>query len=549
MAAMADDLGAEIMENIKLGYVHGRTPEVSFVPKPHSFIAGNWDLTTLGSDTPFLATAHPAPWNYIARVPIIFYGRPYVPSGKTVYDHVDIAGIARTYADLLGVDRFDAEGKPLDVFTRTKTKDPKVIFSIVIDGGGWNALQEHPDSWPVIRSLSRHGTTFVNADIGSAPSITGAVHATFGTGDYPAVHGLPGNQMRAPDGENVDTWLQQADGRYLREPTVSEAWDEQNDNKPVVGTVSYEGWHLGMIGRGSLSPGGDKDVAALWEVGVAEEGEEAVPEGWWVNEDYYTLPRSVRTTDFETLERYEEGLDPRDGIRDGTWFGQTVEELQESTTRPGTPAFARFTGDTVVDTMREFEVGRDGVTDMFWVEMKMPDFAGHIWNMTEPEEADVLREVDTQVGRFVRELDRSAGRGRYVLMISADHGQQPLPDLNGGWRINTTEFENDLEAEFGDVVEKVTPIDIYLDLDAIDSGKVDTEEMARWIGTYTIGDNIPAARPGAELVPRGLRDETIFAAAFSADYLNGLTDEDIQGFGDSEYEEGDLTVSRAGEEE
>ena len=89
---------------------------------------------------------------------------------------------------------------PLPGLDQPDRTPPKAIVTVVIDGGGWNALQAHPDSWPNIAGLMRDGTTYTNATIGSAPSITGALHANFGTGTYPVTHGIPGNQMRGPDG-------------------------------------------------------------------------------------------------------------------------------------------------------------------------------------------------------------------------------------------------------------------------------------------------------------------------------------------------------------
>ena len=540
MDAAADAIGAEIMTAVVRGHVPGRSAEVFLVPKPHHYLAGDWELTTLGTDSPWLSTAHPSPWAYTARVPLIFYGPGLVPAGQKVYDDVTIADIAPTYAEMLGVDGLEPTGEPLtEVLGASDKRTPKVIFSIVIDGGGWNALQEHPDSWPTIAQLEDEGTSYVNATIGSAPSITGALHATFGTGVFPETHGLPGNQMRDPEGKNVDTWLENADGRYLEVPTVSELWDEQNGNKPVVGTVSYEGWHLGMIGKGSLREEGDKDVAALWHV---EDND------WWINEDYYELPDAVAETDLERLERYEEQLDPRDGLEDGTWYGHTLEELQESNVRPGTPAFVRFTGDAVIGTMRETELGSDDMTDLFWVEMKMPDFAGHLWNMIMPEQADVLRATDDEIARFKAELDRTVGRGNYILMISADHGQQPLPDYLGGWRINTNELQADLEEEFGNVVEKVSPTDVYMDMDAVEEEGLDLDEVAEWFTGYTIGENVPEDRPGADRVPESRMDDPVLAGAFSTDYLQDLDEQSIESFGDSDYEEGSFSISRDAEE-
>ena len=554
-AAMAAQVGADVMINVYRGHVPGRSGEVMLVPKPHNFLIGEWDLTTLGTAAPTMSTSHPNPWSYLARVPIILHGPGWAPQGVVDDIEIDIAALAPTYADILGgVKGFATEVDPLPQVGRRTGQcrrdqrpssggepcvvRPKVIFTVVIDGGGWNALQQHPDAWPFIDSLRETSVTYTNATIGSAPSITGALHATFGTGVYPIEHGIPGNQMRGADGGNTDAWLQDADPRYLDAPTVSELWDEQNDNEAVVGTVSYEGWHLGMIGHGALRDGADRDIAVLWE---AQDFETNQPVNeWWVNEDYYKLPGYLQDTDLETLERYEDALDGRDGLEDGAWYEKTVEELREPLIRPATPAFVRFTGDAVIDVIRNEDIGGDAVTDMFWVEMKMPDYAGHAWNMLEAEQEDVLRETDRQIARMKAELDRRVGRGNYVFAVSADHGQQPLPDNYGGWRINSRELQRDIEGRFGDVVEKVTPVDIYFDLDAVERDDVELRDVARYIGTYTLGDNVPEGSPGADLVPEGRRTELLFAGAFSTEFIASLDLQETQDLGPGEYPEGDL---------
>jgi len=548
---MAAQIGSAIMTNLYRGHVPGRSGELMLVPKPHNFLIGEWDLRSLGTDTPTMSTSHPNPWNYLARVPIIVNGKGWAPEGKVDDTETDIAALAPTYVEILGgVEGVETDVEPLPGIQRQSgpclrspgrgdpcARLPKVIFTVVIDGGGWNALQQHADSWPFMDKLRDTSTTYTNAHIGSAPSITGALHATFGTGVYPIDHGIPGNQMRGEDGKNTDTWLQNADPRYLEVPTVSELWDEQNDNEAVVGTVSYEGWHLGMIGHGAQRDGGDKDIAVLWE--AKDENDEPLNE-WFVNEDYYELPPYLQEADLETLESYEEQLDGRDGLVDGTWYGKTLEQLQEPLIRPGTPAFVRFTGDAVIDVMRNEKIGGDDITDMFWVEMKMPDYAGHAWNVTEAEQEDVIRETDRQLARMKRELDRSVGAGNYVFAISADHGQQPLPDNYGGWRINSKELQRDIVARFGDIVEKVTPVDVYFDRDALEREDIDLDDVARYVGTYTIGDNIPEAKPGADRVPEGRMEELLFAGAFTTDYFQGLTPETLGAFGDGEFPESDL---------
>ena len=533
---MATAIGAPIMEHLYRGHVPNRSGEIMLVPKPNNYLLGEWDMTTLDTNTPTLSTSHPNPWDYLTRVPIIASGAN-IEAGAANDEVADIAALAPTYADILGMDDFEADAEPLAEIVDGVAKQPKLIFTVIIDGGGWNTLQQHPESWPFIQSLRDSGVTYTNANIGSAPSITGALHATMGTGVYPNKHGIPGNQMRGPDGANTDTWQQNADPTYLEVPTVSELWDEANDNEPIVGTVSYEGWHLGMIGHGAQREGGDKDIAVLWE--AVDPGTDEPLNKWWVNEDFYELPSYFDDTDVDTLESYEEELDERDGLADDMWFGKTLDVLQEPLTRPGTPAFVKFTGDAVVDVINNEDLGGDDITDLFWVEMKMPDYAGHAWNVAEPEQADVLRETDRQMQRMKATLDRKVGEDNYLFVVSADHGQQPLADFEGGWRINNKELERDIIAQFGEgVLEKATPVDVYLDLDFVESEDIDVGDIASWLATYTIGDNIPEGAPGADRVAESRLDETVFAGAFSFEYLQGLTDDDIEGFGEGSYPEG-----------
>jgi predicted AlkP superfamily pyrophosphatase or phosphodiesterase len=435
---------------------------------------------------------------------------PGIEHGIEVDRPVDITNIAPTYARVLGLDDFKSPSEPLDEVLGSDGL--KAIVTVVIDGGGWSVLDRYPDAWPHIKRLMSEGVTYTGATIGSSPSTTGALHASFGTGFYPAEHGIPGNVLRDDNGEIVDVFYgKDSDLRHLLEPTVSELWDEQNDNDAIVGTVSVENWHLGMIGQGSLRAGGDKDLAAFWD---------RERELWFVNPDYYELPAELAPTDLAHLKALEGELDARDGTEGDGWFGHEVADVvADKNERPSTPAFAKFMGQGVVDLLRGEPIGEDDITDLIWIEMKMPDSAGHAWNVIDPEVEDVLKQTDAEVGRFIETLDSVLGRDGYLFTLSADHGQQPLPDDSEGWRINTFELERDIVAHFGAVVQDATPADLYLDADGLAAEGVSAEDVALWIGTYTIGQNLPDDAPGRELVPEDRLDETLYAAAFTGEFL------------------------------
>ena len=199
---MAESIGGPVMELLHRGHVPDRSGEIMLVPKPNNYLYGQPDLTVLGTPDFQPGTSHPNPWRYLFHIPVIFWGPGLVDPGLAVDRPVDISSIAPTYAEMLGAESLEGAGDPLDeVLRATRGKrNPKVIFNVVIDGGGWNVLREHPRAWPTIEEFRDDGTTYMNANIGSAPSITGALHATFGTGHYPLEHGFPGNQMRDPEG-------------------------------------------------------------------------------------------------------------------------------------------------------------------------------------------------------------------------------------------------------------------------------------------------------------------------------------------------------------
>jgi hypothetical protein len=128
---MAGDIGTPIMRNLYRGHVPGRSGEIVLVPKPHRYIVNDWDLRTLGSSSPDTFVSHPNPWAYLARVPLILYGPGYVPEGVRRADEVDVTGLARTYAGLLGfegpraVPHRSHPRQPRDRYLPEKTRDPK----------------------------------------------------------------------------------------------------------------------------------------------------------------------------------------------------------------------------------------------------------------------------------------------------------------------------------------------------------------------------------------------------------------------------------------
>lgn len=535
---MAEAVGADVLEALHAGYYPATSTDIAFVPEPYNVVV-RWSGVGLGTDDADPSTTHPTPWSYHQRVPLVLHGARHIREGVVVERPADLTGLAATFEALTrgSGEAFDsgpldqeypANGPLLEALTGDGPS-PRAIVLVAYDGGGWNLLERWPDAWPELRRLMEEGTVFSNATIGSAPAVTSAIHANMGTGLPPAAHGMAEITGRRPDGSVGDLFFEhEADPQLLLEPTFGDEWDLENDNEPWVGMIGYESWHLGMMSHGAQWPGGDRDVAVLWnpDEGIGE---------FFANEDLYEVPDYL--PDEDDLRARLDEQDAEDGELDGMW---NEYDLQDPKVIPATPAFVIHQGQALLEMMRQEPFGDDEVTDLLFVELKPTDFGGHLWNMVSPEEEVVLRAQDELLGQIVDTLDREVGEGEWVLGFTADHGQTPLPETTGGLRIHPDVLGSEIDAYFGrKIVQKVTPSGLFLDRGLMDVAGITLEDVARFVGEYRYGDGLPKDADRSR-IPEEELQRRVFAGAFPGDYLEGLTGEQVRAAGLGDYPEGDL---------
>jgi hypothetical protein len=528
---MAEAVGRDVLAALKRGHHPETSTDIAFVPEPYNVVV-RWSGVGLGTDDADPSTTHPTPWDYHQRVPIVLYRSGSDVKPRQTARTVDLTALASTFAVMLGDFPFgNAESLRLGPLpTLIRPEHPRTIVLVAYDGGGWNLLEQWPAAWPELRRMMDSGLVYRNATIGSAPAVTSAIHANMGTGVYPSTHGVAEITARLPDGSVGDVFFdEEADPRLLKTPTLADEWDLEQENRAWVGMIGYESWHLAMMSRGAGHPGGDRDVAVLWdpESGIGE---------FFTNEELYELPDYLPGE--EDLRARLGEQDAEDGAIDGSWRGY---DLEDPKVIPATPAFVEHQGDALLRMIEREPIGDDAVTDLLFVELKSTDFGGHLWNMVAPEEAEVLRAQDSLLGQLVEALDSEVGKGEWVLAFTADHGQTPLPETTGGLRIHPDILGADVEEYFGRaIVQKVTPSGMFLDHDAMEEAGITVEEVARYVGDYRYGDGLPDDTDRSQIPEEDL-ERRVFAGAFPGEYLGGLTTRDLVAAGTGNYPEGDLT--------
>lgn len=132
------------MTRVTRGWVPGRAPDLVPIPLRPTYIGGS------------INPVHTAPWDYLAHVPLVAYGPGAVPKTGEVRRPATMADLAPTIAALVGFDFDTADGDPLPPLAGRPGRPPRLVVTIVWDGGGWNVLREHATSWPFLaRSMKR----------------------------------------------------------------------------------------------------------------------------------------------------------------------------------------------------------------------------------------------------------------------------------------------------------------------------------------------------------------------------------------------------------
>ena len=481
-----------------------RSGQIVFVPQEPNFVGTNFP--------------HSGPWDYLQDVPLFWYGPGIIRTLGRVQRPVTLADVAPTQAELLHFGFEAPDGKAIpEIVSKTDTPPPLVV-TLVWDAGGLSLLDAFPDDWPVLRSMIPKGIWFDNASVGSSPSITPATHATLGTGAFPMHTGQTDAEFRLGN----DLVRAGALGPVLlMEPTLADLYDRAMGNEPLVGALASVTWHLNMASHGSLWGGGDRDIAVL-RVPTQADNEGAEGTTWNLQGTYqpfYEFPDYVN--DLQGLSAYTDAIDRQDGALDGKWRDNSIEQFEGGW---ATPARIPYQERMVEEVISREGFGDDEVPDLLYINFKAIDHVSHIWSANSPEMQDTLSWQDEDLGRFVDFLDGEVGRGRYVLIVTADHGAQFDPAVSGAFQVTPTELERDLDAAFpatggGSVFQAVRSSQIYLNDDVVTSSGYTQEEISRFLLEYTHVQGTPDDAPPP---PAPESSERVFSAAFPISLMQHL---------------------------
>jgi predicted AlkP superfamily pyrophosphatase or phosphodiesterase len=330
---------------------------------------------------------------------------------------------------------------------------PKLVVFMVIDGFPERQLVDYRDQLAPdgFRRFLDRGTWFSDAHYGYAFTVTAAGHATMLTGAYPHATGIIGNEWRDPatgeltynTGDTTATYIgnttRKLDGtspRNLKVETVGDVLRKADPNSKVIAISGKD--------RGAILPAGHRGTAYMY---MTQSGQFASTTYYmkehpaWVNEFNDAKPADAYFgREWKLLlpdAAYEKSLPD-----DQKWYAKGValpKKMGEGSDKPG-PAYygsllrSPFVDDLSLNFARAAiageKLGKDDSPDILSISLSGHDYVNHAYSAESRLSHDHTLQLDRMLQSFYQDLDRMVGKDNYVLILTADHGFTPAPEVS-----------------------------------------------------------------------------------------------------------------------
>jgi predicted AlkP superfamily pyrophosphatase or phosphodiesterase len=337
---------------------------------------------------------------------------------------------------------------------------PKLVVGLVIDQMRWDYLYRYESRYgnDGFKRLMRDGFNCENTMINYLPSFTAPGHACIYTGSVPSINGIAGNN-----------WIDNLTGKStycVDDTTVSLAGDEKKapsmsprnlltttitDELRLATNFRSRVYGIAIKDRGAILPAGHTANAAYWyndktgdfvtssyydkqfqnpawlqafnKRGIADS---LVKQNWQLLYDAASYTQSTKD-----LNGYEE---PFKGEKDPV-FPHKLSELGKADRLGAVKAMPA--GNTLTFMMAKAcmegaeggQLGSSTYPDFLCVSLSSTDYVGHQFAPNSVEIEDMYLRLDKEIASFLNYLDKSLGKGNYLLFLTADHGGAHNPQF------------------------------------------------------------------------------------------------------------------------
>ena len=356
---------------------------------------------------------------------------------------------------------------------------PKLVIGLVVDQMRWDYLYRYYYRYSNggFKRLINEGFSAENTFIPYTPTYTACGHTSIYTGSVPAINGIIGNDWYDPQlkrdvycaedttvstvGSNTRAGLM-SPKNMLTSTITDELRLATNFQGKVIG--------ISLKDRGSILPAGHAANAAYWYDGQT---------GDWITSSYYMKQLPTWMQDYNKMKLADKffaknwnTLYPIETYTQSTADNKDYEGKARGEQTPtfphplklyagknyemikSTPYGNTLTLDLAKLAILSEDLGKDDITDFLAVSCSSTDYVGHQYGPNSIEAEDTYLRLDKDLEEFFNYLDKSVGKGNYLLFLSADHGAAHVPGFMA---------ENKIPAGLFDSGKMVSDLNTYLE--------------------------------------------------------------------------------------
>jgi predicted AlkP superfamily pyrophosphatase or phosphodiesterase len=315
-------------------------------------------------------------------------------------------------------------------------RTPKLVVAIVVDQFRYEYLLRFRGDYNAgLARLLQQGAVLTDAHYIHAATVTAVGHSTFMSGAVPAVSGIIANEWFDRDSNGSVTSVSDPSSKIVggipgamgsspRRMLVDTVGDqlkirEGKDSKVIS---------ISIKDRSAILPGGHMADGAYWFDPDSSH---------WVTSNYYTdkLPEWARAVnDQHPLRRFIGARWFPFGAADesGTPFCTMVAgtELRYCGSPEATPWGNEMIEEFAEAALEGEQLGRHAGTDLLAISYSANDYVGHALGPDDPAVRDISIRTDRLLGKLFDRIEQSVGAGNMLVVLTADHGVAPVPEVN-----------------------------------------------------------------------------------------------------------------------
>ncbi len=329
---------------------------------------------------------------------------------------------------------------------------PKLIIGLVIDQMRWDYLYRFNDLYGAngFKRLLSQGFSCENTLVPYIPTYTAPGHSCIYTGSVPAINGMVGNNwfeksigknVYCTDDSTVSTvgsttvWGKMSPRNLWTTTITDELRFSNNFKSKVIG--------IALKDRASILPAGHVANAAYWYDDKA---------GNWITSSYYMrdlpgwlkqlndthFPDNAMSKDWNTIlpiEKYDQSAGDDNSYEhsiegeNSKTFPHRISQISKAKYEAFkfTPSSITYTFDLAMAAIDNEKLGKNDVPDFLTISISSTDYIGHLFGPNSIEVEDTYLRLDKDIAEFLQFLDEKAGKGNYLLFLTADHGVAHIP--------------------------------------------------------------------------------------------------------------------------